>query len=386
MYAIGLMSGTSLDGVDAALIEIDGSHTTTHVKLIAFTTQPMPEEIKERINMACDPQTVTTDLICSLNFELGYLFSEAVTAVLKKGNLSKEALSFIASHGQTIYHLPHPHAGQFASTLQIGEPAVIAFEQQTTVVSNFRVMDMAAHGEGAPLVPYSEWLLYREENQHVALQNIGGIGNVTVLKAGADINDVEAFDTGPGNMMIDEACQQLFSVPYDDGGGIALQGVVQEALLQELMTHPFIEKKPPKSTGREEFGQAFVTALLKKYQHLDPKDIIATFTMYTAKTIAVNYERFIIGPLGRLDKAILGGGGAHNQALIHFLKELLPEVEILLQEDLGFSSDAKEAIAFAIMGNETLHHQPSNVMSATGASCPVMLGNVTYSPMKGDSL
>lgn len=385
MFAIGLMSGTSLDGIDAALVDIHGSQTSTEVSLVAFTTLEMPEETKCKIKAACDPTLGNTELICSLNFELGHLFSNAVQAVLEKAGMSKEQLSFIASHGQTIYHLPHPKEGQYASTLQIGEPAVIAYEQQTTVVSNFRVMDMAAGGEGAPLVPYSEWLLYREDKKHVALQNIGGIGNVTLLKAGCCIDEVEAFDTGPGNMMIDEACQQLFHVPYDEAGKIALQGKVHQRLLDELMSHPYIEKLPPKSTGREDFGQAFVNELLEKYKEVDPYDIITTFTMFTAKSIAVNYERFIISPLGRLDTVILGGGGAHNQALVAFLKEALPNVEILLQEDIGYSSDAKEAIAFAIMGNETLHGKASNVIHATGAHCPVILGNITYCPTGGNN-
>lgn len=380
MLAIGLMSGTSLDGVDAALVEIEGYGKDTSVKLKEFITLDMPEVTKQRIKEACDERTSSTPLLCSLNFELGYLFSNAVDKLREKAGVSKSQIAFIASHGQTVYHMPYAEKGMFAGTLQIGEPAVIAYEQDTTVVSNFRTMDMAAHGQGAPLVPYSEMLLYGEEGKTIALQNIGGIGNVTVLSK----DEVYAFDTGPGNMMMDELCTRYFDCAYDASGKLAAQGVVNEVLLEELMNHPYMKQKPPKTTGREEFGQFYVQDIITRHPEISPMDLLATFTMFTAKSICFHYQRDIIEHTGKLDRAIFGGGGAHNEVLIRHVKEMLPDVEILLQEDLGFSSDAKEAIAFAIMGNETLHHRPSNVPQATGARHPVILGNVTYSP-KGEN-
>lgn len=381
MLAIGLMSGTSLDGIDAALVEIEGYGKDTSVVLKEFITMEMPKDTRNRIKQACDDETSSSSLICSLNFELGYLFSKAVDVLREQAGVTKEEITFIASHGQTIYHMPHTEHGMNAGTLQIGEPAVIAYEQETTVVSNFRTMDMAAHGQGAPLVPYSELLLYGEKGKTIALQNVGGIGNVTVLSD----DGIYAFDTGPGNMMMDEICTRYFDCPYDEAGTLAAQGVVNERLLMELMQHPYMKKIPPKTTGREDFGQCYVQDILSRYPDVSPFDLLTTFTMFTAKSICFHYQRDIIERTGKLDRAIFGGGGAHNDVLIHFVKELLPDVEILLQEDLGFSSDAKEAIAFAIMGNETLHHQPSNVPQATGAKQSVILGNVTYCP-KGEPI
>ena len=379
MLAVGLMSGTSLDGIDAALVKIEGSGKNTNVKLIDFLTLPMKDELKRNIKAACSLTESNVELICSLNFSLGYAFADAVLALCKKAGVSTKDLDFIASHGQTIYHLPKAGEHTTRSTLQIGEAAIIAYQTNTKVISNFRVMDMAAGGEGAPLVPYSEMMLYAKPRRVVALQNIGGIGNVSVLPGTDSIDDIYAFDTGPGNMMIDEACQQLLSLPYDDHGHISAKGNIIKPLLNELLQHPYMAKQPPKSTGREAFGQSFVNELLQRYQNDDPYDIIATLTSFTAQSIAYHYKTFI----GHVDEMIIGGGGAHNDTLVNELRKLLPETEILLQEDVGYSSDAKEAIAFVILGNETLHGHFSNVKSATGASASVILGTITPAP-KGE--
>ncbi len=314
--------------------------------------------------------------------------------------MSPRDLAFVASHGQTVWHavesLGTNGAGCFCpSTLQVGEPAVIAWELGTTVVSNFRTMDMAAGGQGAPLVPYSEVVLYGDESRSVGLLNIGGIGNITVLPKGcaADAAGTEgepnpcmargvfAFDTGPGNMMVDEACRRLFDVPYDDGGRIAARGTVSAELLADLMASPYLTLEPPKSTGRELFGALAVERLLAAHKDLSAEDVVATFTEFSASCVADACARFVAPRLGGpLDRLVVGGGGAHNATLVAALARLMPATEVMTQEDLGFSSDAKEAIAFAVMGNETLHHRPSNVPGATGASRPVILGNVTYPP------
>ncbi len=386
MLAVGLMSGTSLDGIDAALVEIKGSGINTKVYLLEFETFKIPSEIKNEIKKACLEDKSSVDLICSLNFKLGNLFADAVIDILNKANIDIEQLDYIASHGQTIYHIPKDREGLVKSTLQIGEASVIAYKTNTLVISNFRVMDMAANGEGAPLVPYTEYILYSEKEKGIALQNIGGIGNVTVLPESNLIDDIFAFDTGPGNMAIDEACNILFGIPYDKDGKIASSGVVNDEMLNELMKMKYIHEKPPKTTGREDFGQRFVEKVIDKYSELKSEDIIATLTMFTAKSISYNYKKFII-PNNKLEKVIIAGGGAHNKTLIKFIKEELEGIEVLIQEDLGFSSDAKEAIAFAVLGNETLNNNFSNVPSATGANEKVILGQITMSPRifnKGD--
>lgn len=381
MYSVGLMSGTSLDGVDAVLVDIIGTGLDTKVEVIAFNTYEIPESIKEEIKKACLQNESSSALICSLNFKLGYLFSDAVKSICKEANIKTEELEFVATHGQTVYHIPKSIGTYIPSTLQIGEPSIIAFENNVKVVSNFRTMDIAAGGEGAPLVPYSEFILYGGRGEDIALQNIGGIGNVTVIPGIKDMRKIYAFDTGPGNMMIDEACQRLFGVKYDKGGQIANRGKVNKKMLDKLMSHPYISLVPPKSTGREEFGEDYVCLLLEEYSDLPKEDIIATLTAFTAESIIYSYKKHII-PKTNLRKVIIGGGGAHNKTLIEFIKNGLDGIEVLTQEDVGYSSDAKEAIAFAILGNETIHGNPSNIPSATGANTNVILGNITPKPKK----
>lgn len=382
MYIAGVMSGTSLDGIDVALVHIEGSDVDSKVELIHFTTVPFCNDIKNEIQQALSIKNSNVQLICSLNFKFGLCFANAVKEVCKKANFPLEQLDLIGSHGQTIYHQPVPEGNIISSTLQIGEPAVIAYETDTTVISNFRTMDMAAGGQGAPLVPYSEIILYRHQTKNRLLQNIGGIGNVTVIPSHLSDKSVIAFDTGPGNMIIDEVCQRLFQLPYDQNGRIAKQGVVVDEMLTYCMNHPFLNMKPPKSTGREQFGEAFVTELLNRFEKYSKGNILATVTMFTACSIVHHYQEFIF-PYYEIDEIILGGGGSYNRTLVEMIRYGLKEekCEIFIQEDLGYSSEAKEAIAFAILANETYHRNPSNVPSATGAKNSVILGNVTFPPI-----
>ena len=380
MYGIGIMSGTSLDGVDTVLVEIENYGINTKLKVIEYNEYPMPASTRMKIKQACDEKNSHVDLICSLNFEIGYLFVEAVKSLFEKANFNSSQLDFIATHGQTIYHIPFQRDDLISSTLQIGEPAILAYEFNTTVISNFRVMDMAAKGQGAPLVPYSEYILYSEKGKNIALQNIGGIGNVTLLNEDLDIDQIEAFDTGPGNMMINEACRLLYNQPFDHDGYHASQGHIIDEMLEELMNHPYMNKLPPKSTGREEFGENYVKELIEKYNGYDKNDYIKTFTYFTAKSIEYHYRRDIMSKC-HLDKVIVGGGGSHNQTLMKMIKALLYDIEVYTQDEIGYSSDAKEAIAFAILGNETLHQHFSNVKSATGAKHNVVLGNITPKPI-----
>lgn len=377
--AVGLMSGTSIDGIDAALVKITGYGLDTKAELIAFTTLPFTETVKNEIFQSMDQKDSNSALICSLNFKLGYLFADAVKMVCKKASISPLKLDFIASHGQTIYHLPESDHQYERSTLQIGEPAIIAYETGTVVISNFRSMDMAAGGEGAPLVPYTDYLLYRSETKGVALQNIGGIGNVTAIPKQAKLADLLAFDTGPGNMVIDELCRRLKGKSYDDGGKWASVGQVDKKIVEAWMQMDFFKQLPPKSTGRELFGAQFVDQLLQEHGHLPENDLIATATYFTALSIADAYQKFVL-PTYSIEEMIVGGGGSENKTLLRFLQELLPNMTVMTQEDAGYSSEAKEAMAFALLGNETIHMQPANVPSATGAGQPVVLGSMTFPP------
>ncbi|MDM5239262.1 anhydro-N-acetylmuramic acid kinase AnmK [Bacillus cereus] len=383
MYIAGVMSGTSLDGIDVALVHIEGNGVDSKVELVHFTTVPFSSDIKNEIQQALSIDTSNVQLICSLNFKLGLCFANAVKEVCKKADLSLEQLDLIGSHGQTIYHQPKQEGNIISSTLQIGEPAVMAYETETTVISNFRTMDMAAGGQGAPLVPYSEIILYRHQTKNRLLQNIGGIGNVTVIPSKRSNERVIAFDTGPGNMVIDEVCQRLFHVPYDQNGGLAKQGVVVDEILTYCMNHPFLNMQPPKSTGREQFGKEFVSELLKRFEKYSKESILTTVTMFTACSIVHHYKEFIL-PHYEIDEVILGGGGSYNDTLVEMVRNGLKEEKcaIFIQEDIGYSSAAKEAIAFAILANETYHRNPSNVPSATGAKKSVVLGNTTFPPIR----
>ncbi|MDR1569543.1 MAG: anhydro-N-acetylmuramic acid kinase [Oscillospiraceae bacterium] len=385
-YAIGLISGTSLDGCDAALIEIDGKE----VRLAAFITVPMPESLRAKILDCCDIARSNVRLICSVNVEIGYWFAKAAMAVCEQAGIAPAHVACIGSHGQTVYHIPEDEGEFLASTLQLGEPSVIAYQTGIPVVSSMRAMDMAAGGRGAPLVPYAEYLLYRGETPR-ALQNLGGIGNVTVLKENAELSDVFAFDTGPANMIIDALAKRFFGVEFDDGGKIAATGAVDEALLAEWMAIPYVSAPPPKATGRELYGAQFVESALAARPDIRPEDWLATATRYTAAAIELNYRMYVF-PRCRVKEVILSGGGAHNETMRREIARALPECEILTQEDLArargagsskYNSDAKEAVAFAMLGYETMHGRPGNVPGATGARGQVILGNITPAPYGG---
>ncbi len=372
MLAIGLMSGTSLDGVDCVLCEIEGVDESTQLKQLDFLTMPFEKDLKEKLLNLLSTHQTSTRFISSLNFELGHFFAKATLKLIKKNHCDPKDIAYIASHGQTIYHLPHPELGEFASTLQLGEAAVIAYETQIKVISDFRVMDMAAGGQGAPLVPFSEKILFGQNHEKTGLLNLGGIGNITLL-----IDDnVIAFDTGPANMMIDEAMRILYEKEYDKDGLMASRGKIHDDLLSELKNHPYLNLSFPKSTGREDFGAFYVRNLFSKFFYVKSEDVIRTFTYFSSYCVAKSLLDLNVS----LDRLIVSGGGAHNPVIFQDLKDLCPTKSVLTQEDLGFSSDAKEAIAFVILGNQTLHQRPSNVPSATGALKNVVLGKITTIP------
>lgn len=379
MLAIGLMSGTSLDGIDAVLVNIIEEPFEIHE--LAFDTQEFSKDTKARIKKACHPKESTTPLISSLNMELGRLSLEACQKVLAKANKTAEELSFVASHGQTIWHDPKAKTGVYPSTLQIGESSVIAYGLQTQVIDDFRVMDITAGGEGAPLVPYAEYLLYHSNKHTRLLQNIGGIGNVTVLPKQGSIEDVFAFDTGPGNMIIDALMDHFYKKPYDSKGETARKGKAIPELSQRLQQHPYLMQEPPKSTGREQFGEEFVRTVIDQYQGYPPEDLVYTVTDFTAYSIATHYQRFIFPHYSKDEiEIILAGGGTHNEFLKERLEYYLTDCSISVQEQFGYSSDSKEAVAFALLGYATLTGKPSNFCSVTGAKRPVILGKITPKP------
>ena len=450
MNVIGLMSGTSADGVDAALVEIHGAPPHLSAELRAFACVPFDAEQRAQIFSLFDPATGAVDHICRMNFAIGEWFASAALQVIDAAGLTPVDVDLIGSHGQTIYHAVD-RASPVKSTLQIGEAAVIAARTGITTIADFRVADVAAGGQGAPLVSYVDWLLLRSPTLVRAVQNIGGIANVTYLPAGDDPRGVRAFDTGPGNMLIDDAARRATAgaQTYDRDGELAARGQVDASLLAEWMAHPYLSEPPPKTTGREQFGAQFAARAWAQARDrgLRAEDIVATLTALTAASIADAYRRF----LPRMpDEVILGGGGASNPALVEMLRQRLGQVaqhlvhihaagadasgevaqhlvhiraagadasgevakhpvciraagaeavgsrvakhpvciraagadasggvEVLRHEDLGLSSDAKEAIAFALLAYETIHGRPGNLPTCTGARSQAVLGKIT---------
>jgi len=376
MLIVGLISGTSVDGIDAAVVEIHGAPPHLFAALRSFTFVPFSAGQRQQIFALFDPQTSRVNDICQMNFLIGEWFAAAARQAIADAGLQPADLAAIASHGQTIYHCMEPNT-PIRSTLQIGEAAVIAERTGITTVADFRVADIAAGGQGAPMVSYVDWLLYRHAQKTRGLQNIGGIGNVTYLPAGDDAQGTLSFDTGPGNMIIDYMAQRLTNgeKTFDQDGRLAAQGRVSETLLAALMGHPYFSQPLPKTAGREQFGAFFAEQVLEQGHQLglDGADVIATVTTFTAASIADSYRRF----LPKMpDEVIVGGGGASNPVLLDMLRHELAPAQVLRQEDLGFSSDAKEAMAFAILAYETLHGRPGNLPSCTFARQPVVLGKV----------
>ncbi|MBP5158915.1 MAG: anhydro-N-acetylmuramic acid kinase [Lachnospiraceae bacterium] len=375
---IGLMSGTSLDGIDAALVRVSGNYRDTKVKMLSFDTFPFPEGLKQRIFRLFDRDIKSAD-ICHMNFLLGEIFADAAIRIAEKYGMSMEDVDLIGSHGQTISHLPEfrEDCGKhIASTLQIGEGAVIARRTGVVTVSDFRVMDMAAGGQGAPLVPYSDYVLYSSDKENIALLNVGGIGNITVIPKHGREEDVVAFDTGPGNMVIDELMRIITEGKreYDKNGEFAAKGKPDREELDRLLADPYFKKPYPKTTGREAYGKDFTRSLYAIFCRKDLKyeDMVATATAFTAESVRIACG---FSPCN-IDRLIVSGGGAYNRTLLDMLSKALPKTTVCTQEDLGFSSDAKEAVAFAVLANETLSLHPNNICGVTGADAPQILGKI----------
>jgi anhydro-N-acetylmuramic acid kinase len=378
MLIVGLMSGTSLDGVDAALVEIEGeSPATIRWSMRRFCTIPFTEAQRSTIHGAI--LAGTADALCTLNVELGEWLADAVEQVCAEADLPLHALEAVGSHGQTVWHRPPTTSGRGA-TLQLGDPATIAERTGCSVVSDFRARDMAVGGHGAPLVPWVDQALFHSEAGARALQNIGGIGNVTWVPATGRDDAVLAFDTGPGNALIDAAVEIATGgkLTYDRGGQLASRGTVDEELVTELLLHPFFGEDPPKSTGREMFGRPFVERLVAALQPEGDQEwlsLVATLTELTARSIADAYRKWLI-PRGLVD-VVVTGGGAFNETLVARLSALLHPLPIRDGAVLGVDPAAKEALAFAVLAWAHLRGIPANVPAATGASAPRVLGSFT---------
>ncbi len=366
---VGLMSGTSADGIDAALVEIEGNYTDTRIKLLAFEATPYPDGVADDIRNLTDG---TTRQVCEMNFTLGELFAEAALKVIAAADRGPSDVHLIGSHGQTVYHLPDADS---RSTLQIAEPCVIAERTGIVTVADFRTRDVAAGGHGAPLIPYVDFILFRDEGRVRALQNIGGIANVTVVTP--SFEGVFGFDTGPGNSLIDEFVRIMTegARQFDSGGELARRGSVDESVLRKLLDHPYLAHEPPKTTGREMFGKDLAQKLFSATPEEHQTDMLATLTAFTARSIKRAYDEFVFPKTG-IDEIILSGGGCRNDYLVESIRDLFGPIPARTSDEFDVPIDAKEAMGFAVLANETICGNPSNVPAVTGASRPVVLGKI----------
>ncbi|MDX1411313.1 MAG: anhydro-N-acetylmuramic acid kinase [Nitrospirales bacterium] len=379
MIVLGLMSGTSVDGVDDAITAIRQRGRSLQVQLLAHDSLAYSPALRDRILRVSEQGDVSE--ICHLNVVVGEVFAKAALKTIKRSGLSTKKVRLIGSHGQTIHHRPHslhePGVGDIQSTLQIGEPSVIAERTGIPTVSNFRARDLAAGGEGAPLTPYVHHLLFHRRSCSRLVVNLGGIVNITLVPAAGGLNDIQAFDVGPGNMLLDGIMQALShgKLTMDRGGGCAKRGQIRRRLLEQLFAHPFMDKAPPKSTGREEFGRAFIQRVLSKARrnHWSTADILATSCRFIA--LSISRAQHWIRP--RIDEVIVGGGGVYNPVLMAELVDEFHPVPVKRMEDCGSHSKAFEAKAFAVLAYQTLHGKVNNVPAVTGARHPVILGNLT---------
>lgn len=372
---IGLMSGTSKDGIDAAIVRLKGNGLNTEIDLLKFLCVEYTADVRNRLDML--NQVCTLKDISDLNFLIGDEFAKAALSVIEQAGVSASDVDLIGSHGQTIYHNPPSYDDGTPSTLQIGEIDVIAETTGITTVGDFRTRDIAAGGEAAPLVPYLDYLLFRKPGQVSVAQNIGGIANATVVTE--NIDDLIAFDTGPGNMLMDKIVQLATERKenYDADGKLAASGSVNEELLNRLLADPYYSCPPPKSTGEELFGQEMVTTLYSYIQNeiLSLEDMVATLLSLTVESIVSSYDNFIL-PNWDVQEVIVSGGGCDNPVLMDKLKTRIEPIKFTTSNDYGIATDAKEAVAFAVLANELISGNTNNLTTVTGAKRKVPMGKI----------
>ena len=388
MIVAGVMSGTSADGINVALVRVNSIgrrartpvHQNLSLKLLGHAEYPFPQKVREFVLLAMNSTRVSVADLARLNFLLGELYAEAVLSAQKRFRVKTE---LVGCHGQTIYHQGEASAflgHKVAATWQTGEGAVIATRVGVPVVSDFRPADMAAGGKGAPLVPFLDFLLYRDSRAGRIVQNIGGIANLTAIPAGASASQVRAFDTGPGNMVIDAVTEGLFHRPYDRDGEIAASGAVADRVVVEFLRGPFFRRKPPKTAGREEFGREFAKEFISRCGRVNGRDVVATATALTARSIADALRRFVLGRRGNYREIIVSGGGAHNPILMAMLANEVRALHLRIRssDEFGLPAEAKEAVAFAVLAYETWNRRGANMPSATGAKRRAILGKISY--------
>jgi len=387
MIVAGVMSGTSADGINVALVRIGGSGrgrartpVLHRLKLLGHSEFPYSAAVRSFILSTMNSAQASVADLARLNVLLGELYADAVKRTQQRFRIKAQ---LVGCHGQTIYHQGEASAflgKKLATTWQTGEGAVIAARMAVPVVSDFRPADMAAGGKGAPLVPFLDFLFYRDARVGRIVQNIGGIANLTAIPAGASRKQVVAFDTGPGNMVIDAVTERLFGEPYDRDGQIAASGNVLDHVVAGISRQPFFRRKPPKTAGREEFGRDFVDNFIRRCGRVNGRDVVATATALTTWSIADALQRFVLRRRGAYREFIVSGGGAYNATLLAMLANALQPLglQIRSSEEFGLPAEAKEAVAFAVLAYETWHLRPSNIPPATGAKRPVILGKISY--------
>jgi anhydro-N-acetylmuramic acid kinase len=399
------MSGTSADSIDVALARISGAPPHLNAKLLNHTSLNFPTQIRKEILRVAEQQPISAGELSQLNFRLGEFFAEAALTACRRFRISPRRIDLIGSHGQTIFHQGQPvtYLGRrTASTLQIGEPAEIAARTGITTVADFRPADIALGGQGAPLVPYVDYLLYRDPQLGRVSLNLGGIANITVIPANAKPSQVFAFDTGPANMLIDALVSRFTHgrQRYDQDARLAQQGRSIPALIDDLMRDPYLKLAPPKSTGREYYGRTYVERLLRlgRKHHAKPDELIRAATIFTALSVIDALNRFVL-PKTKIHQLIVSGGGARNPLILAQLQAALnasvvgaqhaapqvrtnsgAKIDVLPSTSFGIPESGKESFAFAILAYETFHHRPSNLPSATGAHGPAVLGKISYAP------
>jgi len=377
---IGLLSGTSADGIDACLVEISHLEKKIKVDQLGLKTFPFSANIQKELLKAADPTYQNLDEILRMDIALGEHFAEAVICLIKSLRLKSKDIDLIGSHGQTIRHFPKFAPSlqrEIRASFQIGNPSVIASRTGIITVGDFRTSDIAAGGEGAPLSSLGHFILFEKEKTPQAILNLGGIANFTILSGDNKIEDVFGFDTGPSNMVVDSLIQRFFNEKYDKNGKIAFSGKIHLKLLNILKTNPYLDLKPPKSTGREEFGEKFVKEILKykKRFSINAEDVVTAASELVVWSIWDAYQRYVM-PEIKIKRLIIAGGGAHNRYFIERLKQLFYPVEVLTSDKLGFNPDFLESFVFALLADLTISGSPGNIPRVTGAKKPAILGKI----------
>ncbi len=379
MLVIGLMSGTSLDGVDAALVDITESEGAVRMELIELVSVPYSEELVGRLKRVLPPHAGTVAELARLHYYLADRYAEVVKHALHVSGIPPQRIGIIGCHGQTVCNVL-PGDDEFAvhARLQIGDASVIAVRTGIPTIGDFRPAEVAAGGEGAPLISYFDYHAFRAQDRNRIVLNMGGIANITYIPKGASLEDVRGFDTGPGNMLLDRLVQMISEGEslYDVDGRLASQGEANVALLNELLRHPFVVKRPPKSAGREEFGAEFAQSLLRKADDLEISDVdlLATCATFTVQAVVQNCEKFA----GPVDEVIVGGGGAHNRLLMRLLEELYSPVPVVSTDQYGVPTKAREAMGIALLAYQAFHRRANNVPGVTGARHPVIMGKLSW--------